>query len=136
MIRFCMIIGLARIANPRQRGGFNDLNSAFSKSLTHHINTAQGSGAKGQGGYSIDNAVNFLNSHAYSPDGPNKYGTGSCSPFVPNAINAGFGDKRIQTNLAGSAYGPSLLKAGFTSVDIKSLAAYTPPLARICNPCL
>jgi RHS repeat-associated protein len=82
--------------------------------------------ASGNGAYSIDNAINHLNSHAYSPDGPHKYGTGSCSPFVPNAINAGFGDNRIPTNLAGSAYGPSLLKAGFYSVYIKSLANYTP----------
>jgi hypothetical protein len=82
--------------------------------------------AQGGGGYNIDNAVNYLNSHAYDPNGPYKYGRGQCSPYTPNAINAGFGDNRIPTNLAGSAYGPSLLKAGFTTVPISNLNNYTP----------
>jgi hypothetical protein len=80
----------------------------------------------GLGGYDIDKAVNYVNSNAYSPEGPNKFGKGQCSPFVPKAINVGFGDDRIPTNLAGSAYGPSLLRAGFTSVPVLNLANYSP----------
>jgi len=83
-------------------------------------------GGPGGGGYNIDKAIAYLNANAYASDGPNKHGKGQCSPFVPNAINAGFGDSRIPTNLAGSAYGPSLLNAGFIEVDIENLDDYSP----------
>jgi RHS repeat-associated protein len=74
-------------------------------------------------GYDIDKAVNYLNSNAITT--PGYYG-GKCSPYVPKAINAGFGDNRIPTNLAGGSYGPSLVKVGFTSVPVVNLNGYTP----------
>jgi hypothetical protein len=77
-------------------------------------------------GFDIEKAIDFLNSNAYSQDGPNKFGKGQCSPFVPKAINAGLNEDKIPTNLAGSAYGPSLLKVGFTIFPITSLNEYQP----------
>lgn len=77
-------------------------------------------------GHDIIKAISFLNSNAYRPDSRYEFGRGQCSPYTPKAINAGFGDERIPTNLAGSAYGPSLIKAGFSSVSIRNLASYNP----------
>jgi hypothetical protein len=81
--------------------------------------------------YDKNAAIKSLNSHAYSESGPNKYGTGSCSPKVPNAINEGLKNYKIPNNLAGSAYGPSLIRAGFKKLENISLKTYTPELGDI-----
>jgi RHS repeat-associated protein len=73
--------------------------------------------------YSIDKAVTYIMNNKLPG-----FGKGRCSPYTPRAINAGFGSDVVPTDLAGSAYGPSLLKAGFIALDIgiKNLADYTP----------
>ncbi len=56
-----------------------------------------------------------------------EFGKGKCSPYTPRAINAGFGGKEVVPaengkNLAGSAYGPSLINAGFTMIHNSEVA--------------
>ena len=70
-------------------------------------------------GYDIDKAVNYLNENVIykNPDGTTYWG-GKCSPFVPNAINAGFGFDKIPTDQAGGKYGPILKAAGFQKLNI------------------
>jgi RHS repeat-associated protein len=114
------------IAAERGSGSSTGLGSITLWSKEFNVPSGGAKKAQSGGGYNIDKAVNYLNSHAYDPNGPYKYGRGQCSPYTPNAINAGFGDNRIPTNLAGSAYGPPLLKAGFTKVPISNLNNYKP----------
>jgi len=94
-------------------------------------NVALRTQAKSVSAWNVNNAVNYLNTNALPG-----FGKGSCSPYVPRAINAGFGGKEVvpsspNTKLAGSAYGPSLLKAGFVIVPVKSLGSYIPIMGDI-----
>jgi hypothetical protein len=62
--------------------------------------------------------VNHLNTHAITTEG---YYGGSCVPYVPNAINAGFGVTKIPNNKRAATYGEILKDAGFTPVlDLKN----------------
>jgi hypothetical protein len=73
--------------------------------------------------FNVDKAVDHLNSNAITKPG---YFGGSCSPFVPNAINAGFGSEQVPTNKAGGSYGPELLAKGFIVVSVSSIDVFQP----------
>jgi RHS repeat-associated protein len=81
---------------------------------------------KGGGGYNIDAAVKHLNANVIYKKNGKTYWGGACSPYVPQAINAGFGDERIPTDQAGGSYGDELEAAGFTDLKITDLDKYVP----------
>lgn len=83
----------------------------------------RGDGAQGGGGYNIDNAVNYLNSHAYPAYDPKT--CGRCARAVRLAIEAGginTSDRNANPNDPTSQYyaknwGPYLSQKGFSTIN-------------------